>query len=60
MKNCSNCTHFGENATRREGTGACLSATSPNSDRIVGTFGLCDSHELIQAVEAASPAEQAA
>lgn len=49
MKNCSTCARFDQNATKRNGTGACLSATSPNADRIMGTFGLCDSHEPIQA-----------
>lgn len=50
MKNCSTCARFDQNATKREGTGACLSATSVNADRIMGTFGLCDDHEPVQAI----------
>jgi hypothetical protein len=60
MKNCSTCARFDQNATKRDGTGACLSATSPNADRIMGTFGLCDSHEPIQAATAPTPYGEAA
>ncbi len=60
MKNCSNCTSFAANATKREGTGACVSPTSQHADRIVGVFGVCDSHEAIRPANRTEDAERAA
>jgi hypothetical protein len=60
MKNCSTCARFDRNATASLGTGACLSATSPNSDRIMGAFGTCDSHEQSQPSDDAASIGEAA